>query len=588
MLRNKLSLVTLKPGCYLMKDINNNIIYVGKALNLKNRLSSYFNGKHDGKTLLMINDINDFEYIVTSTELEALLLEMNLIKKYRPKYNIMLKDDKSYPYIELTNDKYPKLVVVRNINRKNIKDTKLFGPYPNVLAARKTLNLLNRTYPLRKCNILNKSECLYYYLNQCLGYCAKNIDNIQIEKMKSEIIKFLKGEHSIITSKIKKEMQEASDKLMFERALELKELLDYIEIVLKNQMIDLKTNDNLDVFGYYYDKTYLSIQVFFVRNGKLVGRSSNIFQTVDIVEEELLEYIINFYSKNNIKPKEIIVPIIVDGKLLESVLDIKVKIPQKGKYKNILDMSFKNAKINFEEKWETIKNSDEKINNALKELITKLNIGSIDRIEIFDNSNLFGTFYVSGMVVFVNGRPERSEYRKYKINTPTISDDLGAMREVIYRRYFRVLKDNLTKPNLIIVDGGINQVKVAREVIDSLGLNITVVGLKKDSTHNTNSLIGNNPLEIIPIDKRSPLFQLLSIMQDEVHRFSIAYHRDHRSKGALSSALDLIGGIGEKRKRQLLKRYGSLNSMKNATVSELSTILPNSIAINLYNFLQKK
>ncbi len=586
MFKTKLNLVPTKPGCYLMRDKNNNIIYVGKALNLKNRLSSYFNGKHDGKTLLMINDIHDFEYIVTPTELEALLLEINLIKKYLPKYNILFKDDKSYPYIELTDEKYPRLVIVRNINRRKKKQSKLFGPYPNAYAAKKTLNLLNRIYPLRKCNTLKKRACLYYHLGECLGYCTKDINQDDIDKMKEEIIRFLKGDHSIVTSKIKQEMQIASDKLMFEKAIELKALLDYIEITLKEQTIDLKTNDDLDVFGYYYDKTYLSIQVFFIRNGKVVGRTANIFQSVDTIEEELVEYIVNFYNKNNLKPKEIIVPYIANDQLLEEVLHIKVKIPKQGKYKSVLDMASKNAKINFEEQWESLKTNEERISKALQALSDKLHLNKINRIEIFDNSNLFGTFYVSGMVVFTDGKPDKKEYRKFKITTPTINNDLGAMEEVIYRRYFRVLKDHLTPPDLIIVDGGINQVNVARKVIASLKLNIPVAGLKKDSFHNTNALIGNNPITDISVDKRSPLFQLLNIMQEEVHRFSISFHRDNRSKGALASTLDLVGGIGAKRRQLLLKQYGSLRNIKKASLDELQTILPHNVALNLYNFLQ--
>ena len=378
----------------------------------------------------------------------------------------------------------------------------------------------------------------------------------------------------------------ASEQMMYERALELKTLLDYINITLKDQIIDLKTNDDIDVFGYYADKTYLSMQILFVRNGKLIGRSSNIFQLVDTIEEDIVEYIINFYNQNAIKPKEIIVPNIINRSLLASVLNTKVKVPSKGKYKRLLDMANKNAKINFDEKWATLKRNENKIMRALLELCAKLNIKRADRIELFDNSNLFGTFFVGTMVVFINGKAAKNEYRKYKINDININDDLGAMKEVIYRRYFRVLKDKLPKPDLIIVDGGINQIKVAREVMASLNLDIPVVGLKKDSTHNTSDLMGGNPITVIPIDRRTDLFQFLSIMQEEVHRFTITYHRNNRSKGALSSILDSINGIGEKRKKQLLKKFGSLANIKKASVEELKTVLPTNIATNLYNFLQ--
>ncbi|MDD4036655.1 MAG: excinuclease ABC subunit UvrC, partial [Bacilli bacterium] len=543
MLKQKLSLVPLKPGCYLMKNKDNYIIYVGKAKNLKNRLNSYFTGTHSGKTLMMIKDVNDFEYIVTSTEIEALILEMNLIKKYTPKYNILLKDDKSYPYIELTNEKYPKLTIVRNTNLKKYKNSLLFGPYPNVYAARKTVDLLNRMYPLRKCNVVGKEECLYYHLDQCLGYCIKDIETKDIINMKKEIIKFLKGDHSIISSKLETEMLEASKKLQYEKANEYKELLAYINITLKDQIVNLNTNDNLDVFGYFYDKGYLSMQVFFIRDGKLLGRDSSIFEVVDTIEEEVLEYIVKFYSKNNIKPKEIMVSKEIDNNLLENYLNIKVKVPERGKYKKVLSLAISNASINLKEKWEIIKTNEDSITEALQELCNKLGIEKASRIEIFDNSNLFGTFYVSGMVVFIDGKPNKREYRKYKISDPNIKDDISAMKEVIYRRYFRVLKDKLEQPDLIIVDGGINQIKIAQDVINGFKLNIPVAGLKKDDKHNTSELLGKEPIETIEIDKRSKLFKLLSIMQDEVHRFSITFHKQIRSKSAFSSILDLVPGI---------------------------------------------
>jgi excinuclease ABC subunit C len=375
---------------------------------------------------------------------------------------------------------------------------------------------------------------------------------------------------------------------MYEKAIELKELLNYIEITLKEQTIDLNTNDNLDVFGYYYDKAYLSLQVFFIRSGKIIGRVSHIFEAIDMPEEELIEYINAFYSKNNIKPKEIIIPNIINKELIEKALEVKVKTPSKGKYKKLLNMANKNAKINFLEKWEILKNNEEKIGNALEELGNKLNIEKVSRIELFDNSNLFGTFYVSGMVVFTDGKPDKKEYRKYKISNPSIKDDINAMKEVIYRRYFRVLMDNLEKPDLIIVDGGKNQINITREVIHSLGLNIPVASLKKDDLHSTSELLGKDPIEIINIDKRSFLFQFLATMQEEVHRFSITYHKINRSKGALASTLDLVGGIGDQRRKLLLRKYGSLSNMKKASLEELNTILPKNIALNLYNFLQKK
>jgi excinuclease ABC subunit C len=584
MLKEKLKLVPNNPGCYLMKNNNNEIIYVGKAKNLKNRLSSYFNGIHTGKTKMLLDDITDFEYIITNKEKEALILEINLIKKYMPKYNILLKDDKSYPYIELTDDKIPILKVVRNINRKKNNKTKLYGPYPNVLAARKTVNMLNRLYPLRKCQTYNKNGCLYYHLGQCLGYCINKIDNNVIMDIKKEIITFLKGDYTLITKKIETEMLDASNNMNYEKALQLKELLNDIKITVNNQKVELTNKDDLDVFGYSYKEGYLSIQVFYIRGGKLLGRTSNIYEIVDDIEESLTYYILNFYNKDHIKPKLILIPSIIDNILVEEILNIKVSIPKKGQYKNIIDMVNNNAKINLDNELITIKKNNDNINKALNSLCNILNISKADKIEIFDNSNLFGSFYVSGMVVYENGLPNKNLYRKYKINLD-YPDDLKAMEEVIYRRYFKVIKDDLIKPDLVIVDGGKNQLNITKNIINDLNLNIPVIGLKKDNKHHTSSIIKSNNEEVI-IDKRDPLFILLNNMQDEVHRFSIYYHKDLRSKGLLASVLDVVPGIGEKRKKELLKKYKTINKIKSLSKEELTTILPEKVANDLQDYLK--
>ena len=582
-IKEKLSLVPNLPGCYLMKNIDGVIIYVGKAKKLKNRLSSYFRGTHTGKTAKLVSEIRDFEYIVINSEKEALVLELNLIKKHDPKYNILLRDDKSYPYIELTDDNIPRLSVVRNINRKK-SHKNLYGPYPNVTAARNTVNLLNRMYPLRKCKNFGKKPCLYYHINQCLGYCTHNIDKSLIHNLKEDIIKFLKGDHTLITNKIKQEMQEHIEKLNYEKAKELKEMLDYINITLAKQEVELKDSIDRDVFGYYFDRGYLSIQVFFIRNGKIVERHYKIMPTIDEVEEELTRYIADFYTKDVIIPKEILVPNIVDNILLKEFLNTNILIPQKGVKHNLVEMACNNAKIKIEEEYELIKKDENRTIEANNELKEILNLDKLDRIEIFDNSNLFGTFNVSGMVVFVNGSPNKNEYRKFKI-TNDKNDDYGTMKEVIYRRYFRVLRDNLTRPDLIIVDGAKGQMNIAREVIESLNMNIPVVGLKKDDKHNTNSLLAFEPIEEIPVDKRSNLFYLLERMQDEVHNFTINYHKQIRSKGSLSSILDNIDGIGEKRKNELLKKYKTITKMKEANIDELSEIVPKNVAENLKEFL---
>ena len=586
MIDKKLSLVPHHPGCYLMKDKNGIIIYVGKSKNLKNRLSSYFKSHHTGKTAMLVRDIVDFEYILTSSNLEALLLEINLIKKYDPKYNILLRDDKSYPYIEITNDKIFRLMVVRNPNMKKRRDTRVFGPFPNVTAARHVVDLINRIYPLRKCKNYEKKVCLYYHIHECLGYCQYDVDEETMKTMRNEIISFLNGNHTIVTEKLKKMMKEASEKMQYEKAKEYKELLDYIAITLERQKVELDDNYDRDIIGYYTEKNYLSMQILFIRGGKLLDQKQDIYPMIDTLEEEITTYISKFYDKHKIYPHEVLVPDFIDKETLHEAFGIDFITPQKGKKKKMLDLSCENAKNYLNEQLTLIERDEQKTIGALHELEEKLNIKEISRIELFDNAHLFGTFNVSGMVVFIDGKPAKNEYRKFKISVDT-NDDYGTMREVIYRRYFRVLKDKLTPPDLIIVDGGIGQLNVAREVLSSLALNIPTVGLKKNDKHNTSELIGNDPIEIIPINKRSSLFLLLTKMQDEVHNYTINYHRQIRSKGSLSSILDQMEGIGEVRKKKLLKKYKTIAKMKEASIEELEDILPKNIARQFKEFLNK-
>ena len=582
MLNEKLLLLPNKPGCYLMKDKNGVIIYVGKAKNLKNRVNSYFKSSHTGKTAVLVSNIVDFEYIITNSELESLLLEINLIKKHSPKYNILLKDDKSYPYIEVTDEKVPRLLIIRpnKLKRKNVK---LYGPYPNVTAARKTIELLNRLYPLRKCTNMPKKECLYYHIGECLGYCIQKIDEEKIKSMVDEITRFLKGDDSIVLSKIDSEMEECITKLNFEKAKELNELKEFINITLRRQLIDLNDNVDRDIFGYAVYKGYLSIQVLFLRGGKLVERKSNIYPIITDEKDDLTLYISSFYDKNNIKPKEILIPEVIDEDLIKQVLNINVYKPIKGKKKELVEMANKNALNILKEKFELIKKNDENALNACIELKELLNIPSANKIEAFDNSHLFGTYSVSGMITFTLGLPDKNNYRKYKI-TSEHHDDFHVMKEVIYRRYFRVLMDDLEKPDLIIVDGGKAQITAALSVLNDLNLDIPVCGLVKNDKHRTSSILFND--KIYDIDKTSNLFHMLERIQDEVHEFTIRYHKNIRSKGALSSLLDDIPGIGEKRKKALLKKYSSMNKMKEASIDELKEILPDDIANNLYEFLR--
>ena len=567
-----------------MKNKDGVIIYVGKAKNLRNRLKSYFTGRVVGKTKMLVEDIDDFEYIVTSSELESLILEITLIKKYDPKYNIMLTDDKTYPYIELTKEKYPRLRVVRNVKRRK-KLNYLYGPYPNVNAARKTVNMLNRLYPLRKCEHLKKDLCLYYHIHECLGYCKKEVDSKVINEMSKEIVAFLKGDSSFIKEKINKEMIAASEALNYERALELKKMLEDIDITLKRQKIDLNDNYNFDLINYYVDKNYLSIQIFFVRAGLLVGRDKNIISSDLNVEEQVLEYILKFYEKTGVLPKELLVPDEIDSKLLSEYLNIKVNIPKKGKLKNLLDLARDNAREVLLSEEELLKKNDDLRLKALDELRKLLNTDNVSRMEAFDNSHLFGTFYVGGMVVYNDFLPLKDEYRKYKISTE-VKDDLGAMKEVLYRRYYKVLMENLVSPDIVVMDGGYNQVKIAVQIIRSLGLNIRVIGLVKNDKHRTSSIIDEEG-KVLDVSPNSNLFLFFSKIQEEVHRFAITYHRNIKAKGALSSVLDMIPGIGEVRKKELLKHFGSLKKMKEASIEELSEVIPEDVSKVLFDYLKE-
>lgn len=582
--REKLALVPTKPGSYQMKNKDGVIIYVGKAKNLKNRLKSYFTGTVTGKTKMLVEDIDDFEYIVTSSELESLILEITLIKKYDPKYNIMLTDDKTYPYIELTKEKYPRLRVVRNVKRRRNLNY-LYGPYPNVTAARKTVNMLNRLYPLRKCEHLKKELCLYYHIHECLGYCVKEVDPKTIGEMSKEIVAFLKGDSRFIREKINKEMLEASEAMNYEKALELKTMLEDIDITLRRQKIDLNNNYNFDLVNYYVDKNYLSIQVFFIRNGLLVGRNKDIISSDLDIYEQVVEYIIKFYEKHTVLPHELLVPEDIDGKLLEEYLKVKVTSPKKGKLKKLLDLAKDNAKDVLEAEEEMLKKNDDLRLAAIEELKELLGTDKVSRMEAFDNSHLFGTFYVGGMVVYEDFLPLKDEYRKYKISSE-VKDDLGAMKEVIYRRYYKVLMENLTPPDVIVMDGGFNQVKIAVDIIRSLGLNIRVIGLVKNDKHKTSSIIDEDG-RVLNVKSDSNLFLFFSKIQEEVHRFAITYHRNIKAKGALSSLLDMVPGIGEVRKKELLKRFGSLKKMKEASLEELSEVVSVDVAALLFDYLKE-
>ncbi len=582
LIRNKLSLLPLSPGCYLMKNKEGTVIYVGKAKKLKNRVHSYFVGAHNYKTTKLVSEIEDFDYIVTDSEKEALLLEINLIKDYSPQYNIMFMDNTYYPYIQMTNEKHPRLKIVRNASQKKAKH---FGPFPDATAARETYKLLDRLYPLRKCNHIPNKPCLYYSLHQCLAPCIQDVDPDIYIDIKKSIVKLLNGDIKDKVNELNDKMLQASEQLNYEQAKEYRDLISHIQYVTAKQHVQFNDHVDRDILGYYVDKGYLSIQLFFMRNGKLLSRDLNLVPISENVQEDLQQFIVSFYQSNTL-PKEILLPQDVDDELLKEILDCKILKPQKGNKYSLVQMAIENAKESLEKKFKLMEKNEAATIGAILQLGKLLNINTPHRIELFDNSNIQGAYAVAGMVCFVDGVPSKKDYRKFKIKTVDGPDDYASMKEVIYRRYYRVLMEGLTPPDLIIVDGGLGQIHVAKEVIDSLSMPIKVCGLAKDDKHSTAMLLDEEG-HSISIHPKSELFFLLTRMQDEVHRYAISFHKNVRSQSLFSSLLDDIEGIGPKRKRQLLNHFKSVKKIKQASVEELSQILPQKVALELYESLHK-
>lgn len=585
MLREKLKTIPHLPGSYQMRNINNTVIYVGKAKDLYKRVNSYFKGNVTGKTAKMVSEVVDFTYITTSTEQEAFILEINLIKQYDPKYNILLKDDKSYPYIEYISKPYPRVKVSRYLSVKKKDKKLLFGPYPNAYAARKIVNLINRLYPLKKCEGMPKNVCLYYHIGECLGFCEKHVDKDKLNKMEADILEFLRGNDKILIDKLVGKINMYSDSLNFENALELKKELDYIKIVLDKQKVELHDYVNRDVIGYYFDEGIVSVEVLFVRNGKIVGGNNDKFYLMSDLSDEVTSYILKFYERHEI-PKELLVLNLDSDKMniVSELLALKVVMPVKGIKKKLADMAYNNAKIALEQELEIIRNDEKRSIIANDELRKLVGLEVLDRIESYDNSNLFGTYAVSGMVVFKNGKPSKKDYRKYKVSVD-MNDDYNTMKEIIYRRFYRGLVEKTEMPDLILVDGGITQIGACKSVLDELHLNIKVCGLRKDDHHRTNELVDGDTLKVYDIPKGSDIFHYLTRIQDEVHRFTITYHKTLRDKGSIGSILDNIDGIGNVRKKELIKRFGSIKKMKEASIEELSGIIPETVAIELKKYL---
>ena len=578
LIKSKLELLPTSPGCYIHKDKNGTIIYVGKAKNLRNRVRSYFRGSHDTKTEALVSEIVDFEFIVTESNIEALLLEINLIKENKPKYNIMLKDDKSYPFIKITNERYPRLIITRQVK----KDGGLyFGPYPDVGAANEIKRLLDRIFPFRKCTNPPSKVCFYYHLGQCMAHTVCHKDEAYFKGMAQEVSDFLKGQDDKIIDELKFKMTTAAQNMEFERAAEYRDLIQAIGTLRTKQRVMAKDLQNRDVFGYYVDKGWMCVQVFFVRQGKLIERDVNLFPYYNDPDEDFLTYVGQFYQeKSHLIPNEILIPQDIDEEAVKALVDTKVLKPQRGEKKQLVNLAIKNARVSLEQKFNLLEKSMEKTQGAIENLGKLLQIPTPVRIESFDNSNIMGTSPVSAMVVFVNGKPSKKDYRKYKIKTVVGPDDYASMREVIRRRYSRVMRDGLTPPDLIVIDGGQGQVNIAKQVIqEELGLDIPIAGLQKNDKHQTHELLFGDPLQVIELSRTSQEFFLLQRIQDEVHRFAITFHRQLRSKNSFSSQLDGIEGLGPKRKQLLMKHFKSLTKIKEATVDEIVTVgVPRSVA----------
>ncbi|WP_441908604.1 excinuclease ABC subunit UvrC [Paenibacillus sp. MCAF9] len=589
-IRNKLALLPDQSGCYLMKNSEGVIIYVGKAKVLKNRVRSYFNGSHNGKTQRLVSEIRDFEFIVTSSNMEALILECNLIKQYHPRYNVLLKDDKTFPYIKITNEKHPKLEVTRRI----IKDKgKYFGPYPNAYAAQQTKKLLDRLYPLRKCKTLPDKVCLYYHLGQCIAPCEFDVQQSEYDRMIQEISKFLNGGQDVVKNELQRKMEEAAEKLEFERAKELRDQLIAIDAVMEKQKITMSDALDRDIFGFAVDKGWMCVQILYMRQGKLIERHGTTFPYYGEEYDDFMTFVTQYYSDNPALPKQILLPIPPELEAVESAggvaavdeaaathaddviaslhswLKVKVLMPQRGRKSEVVTMAIDNARVMLDEKFRLIERDEERSVKASESLAGWLGLDEVRRIEAFDNSNIQGTNPVSAMVVFTDGKPDRKEYRKYKVKTVQGPDDYETMREVIRRRYERVVKEELAPPDLIVVDGGKGQISAALDVLENeLGLYIPVCGLVKDAKHKTAQLMTGDPAEIVPLPRDSQEFYLLQRIQDEVHRFAITFHREQRAKSMVESKLDSIPGIGEKRRKLLLKHFGSIKKIKEASVED--------------------
>ncbi|NHI73041.1 excinuclease ABC subunit UvrC [Lactococcus formosensis] len=586
-IKAKLELLPDSPGCYLHKDKNGTVIYVGKAKNLKNRVRSYFHGSHNTKTELLVSEIEDLEWIVVESNIESLVLEINLIQRYKPKYNIMLKDDKYYPFLMITNEKYPRLMITRRVKKDGAM---YFGPYPDVKAANEVKRLLDRIFPFRKCGLHEKKVCFYYHIHQCLCPVVNHVDPQVYKDMAQEVKHFLTGDDKEIINELKTRMFAASEKMEFEQAAEYRDVINSIGTLRTKQRVMNHDLKDRDVFGYYVDKGWMCVQVFFVRQGKMIQRDVNMFPYYNEAEEDFLTYVGQFYQEaEHMVPKEILVPSGIDVEAVEAVTQTKVLKPSRGEKKQLVAMATKNARTQLQLKFDLLEKDLIKTQGAIENLGKILNIPTPVRIESFDNSNIMGTSPVSAMVVFINGKPSKKDYRKYKIKTVEGADDYASMREVITRRYSRAMREGTALPDLIAMDGGAGQVNAAKAILQEIGLDIPVAGMAKNDKHQTSELLFGDPLEVVPLSRQSQEFFLLQRIQDEVHRFAITFHRQVRGKNTFSSKLDGITGLGPKRKQKLMTTFKSLKAISEADVAQVAEAgVPYEVAERVKEVLKKE
>ena len=579
MIENKLKLLPEKPGCYLMKNINGTVIYVGKSKNLKNRVRSYFKSTQVGRRAELVKEISDYDIITVSTDKEAFLLEITLIKKYMPYYNVQLKQGTGYPYIEITNERNPQTKLT-SIVRKD--KGYYFGPYPNVYAAQATLKFIQKVYPLRRCNGYQGRPCLYYHMGQCLGACFKEVPETTYDKQIKKIKRFLNGDIAAVKKDLTKKMEEASQDLEFERAAEYRDQLHYIEETVEKQKIISNDSTQRDIFNFYVDKSWISIQIFFLRQAKLLRRETRMFPLTDTnyPENEFSSFIVQFYGqRNRVLPKEILVPQGLDNDSLAELLNVKVRTPVRGQKKALLEMAKENAQLKLDDKFRLLELGNRKTKGAQKEIFDALGMPYGHVIESFDHSHIQGADPVSALVVFKDGEPDKTAYRKYKLKGEVEhqkgGDEVKNTREVVRRRYSRLLREHKPMPDLILMDGGQIQIEACLDVLrNELDLSIPVAGMVKDDKHRTNHLlfgdpINGIPLRLIPMDPKSQGFYLMTRIQDEVHRFAITFHRRTHAKNALSSKLDSIKGIGPKTRNKLLREFGSLKKIREASIDDL-------------------